>query len=108
MAAKPVDEILGEIKGKIPVYSNGMDMSGDIILCADGVIVRADGNTIKVPFRYITMFEKSGDLPLGKVGVEMDIYDQAGQKHYFHFGMADSHFMTLKKARGKTEEPEKE
>lgn len=109
MAAKPVDDILGEIKGKIPVYANGMDMSGDIILCAEGVIVRAEGNTIKVPFRYITMLEKSRDLPLGKIGVEMDIYDQAGQKHYFHFGMADTHFITLKKACGKTgTPPEKE
>ena len=108
MAAKTVDDILGEIKGKIPVYGNGMDMSGDIILCEDGVIVRAEGNTIKVPFRYITMLEKSRDLPLGKIGVEMDIYDQAGQKHYFHFGMADTHFITLKKACGKKGEPEKE
>ena len=108
MAAKPVDDILGEIKGKIPVYANGMDTSGEIILCADGVIVHADGNSIKVPFRYITMFEKSRDLPLGKVGVEMDIYDQAGQKHYFHIGMADTHFITLKKLCGKKDEPEKE
>ena len=108
MATKPVDDILGEIKGKIPVYANGMDVSGDIILCADGVIVRADGNTIKVPFRYITMLEKSRDLPLGKIGVEMDIYDQAGQKHYFHFGMADTHFITLKKACKKPDETEKE
>jgi len=105
MATKLQDEILGEIKGKIPVYGNGMDMSGDIILCAEGVIVRAEGNTIKVPFRYITMLEKSHDLPLGKIGVEMDIYDQAGQKHYFHFGMSDTHFLTLKKACGKVEKP---
>lgn len=106
MPSKPQsDEILGEIKGKIPIYKNGMDESGDIILCAEGVIVRAEGNTIKVPFRYITMLEKSGDLPLGKVGVEMDIYDQAGQKHYFHVGMSDLHFGTLKKACAKKPEP---
>ncbi len=91
------DEILGEIKGKIPVYKNGLDASGEIILCEEGLIVHADGNTIKVPFRYVTMLEKSSDMPLGKVGVEMDIYDQTGQKHYFHFGMSDQHFMLLKK-----------
>lgn len=92
------DPALGEIKGKIPVYKNGLDASGEIILCAEGIIVRADENTIKAPFRYVKMLEKSSDLPLGKVGVEMDVFDQMGEKHYFHFGMSDSHFLTLKKA----------
>lgn len=94
----PKDDILGEIKGKVLLYGNGLDASGEIILCEDGLIVRAEGNTIKAPFRYVTMFEKSKDLPLGKVGVEMDIYDASGIKHYFHAGMADQHFATLKKA----------
>jgi hypothetical protein len=44
------------------------------------------------------MFEKSKELPLGKVAVEMDVYDPSGQKHYFHMGMAEQHFTTLKKA----------
>ena len=92
------DEVLGEIKGKIPVYKNGLDASGEIILCAEGLIVRAEGNTLKVPFRYVKMLGKSSDLPLGKVGVEMDVFDQMGEKHYFQFGMSDQHFMLLKKA----------
>jgi hypothetical protein len=92
------DDLLGEIKGKVLLYGNGLDASGDIILCEEGLIVRAEGNTIKAPFRYVTMFEKSKELPLGKVGVEMDIYDQSGIKHYFHVGMADQHFVALKKA----------
>ncbi|VVB99242.1 Uncharacterised protein [uncultured archaeon] len=94
---KPKDDVLGEIKGKIPLYGNGLDMSGEIILCEEGVIVRAEDNTIKVPFRYVTMFEQSKELPLGKVGVEMDVYDQSGNKHYYHVGMATQHFTTLKK-----------
>ena len=94
----PKDDILGEIKGKVLMYGNGLDASGEIILCEEGVIVRAEGNTIKAPFRYVTMFEKSKELPLGKVGVEMDVYDQSGNKHYFHVGMADQHFVALKKA----------
>lgn len=97
---KQSDPTFGEIKGKIPVYKNGLDASGDIILCAEGLIIRAEGNTIKVPFHYVKMLEKSNDLPLGKVGVEMDVFDQLGQKHYFHFGMSDMHFLTLKKACG--------
>lgn len=97
----PRDPVLGVIRGKIPVYKNGLDASGDIILCEDGIIVKAEGDTVKVPFRYVTMLEKSRDLPLGKIGVEMDVFDQAGNKHYYHFGMSDSHFLTLKKACSK-------
>ncbi|MEM4554593.1 MAG: hypothetical protein QXT25_01965 [Candidatus Anstonellaceae archaeon] len=98
MPAPKKDEMLGEIKGRIPLYSNGIDLSGQIILCQEGVIIEADGNTLKVPFRYITLLEKSGDLPLGKVGVEMEVFDQAGNKYYYHFGMSDTHFLTLKNA----------
>lgn len=97
MAKPQVDPTYGEIKGKIPVYKNGLDESGEIIVCAQGLIIRAEGNTIKVPFHYVKMLEKSSDLPLGKVGVEMDVFDQLGEKHYFHFGMSDQHFMLLKK-----------
>ncbi len=92
------DDLLGEISGKVLLYGNGLDASGEIILCEGGLIVRAEGNTIKAPFRYVTMFEKSKELPLGKVGVEMDVYDQSGIKHYFHVGMAEQHFVALKKA----------
>ena len=101
------DDMLGEIKGKVLLYGNGLDASGEIILCAEGIIVRAEGNTIKAPFRYVTMFEKSKDLPLGKVGVEMDVYDASGNKHYFHAGMSDQHFAAIKRAisgAGKAEE----
>ncbi len=95
------DPVLGGIMGKIPLYKNGLDMSGDIILCAEGLIVRAEGNTLKVPFRYVQMIEKASDMPLGKVGVEFEVFDQMGEKHYFNFGMSDTHFKTLKKACGK-------
>ena len=93
-----MDDFLGEIKGRMPMYSNGLDSSGEIILCEKGVIVRSGGNSIKAQFSYIKMFEKAGDLPMGRVRAEMDIFDQMGQKHYFYFGFSDLHFATLKKA----------
>ncbi|MCX6769720.1 MAG: hypothetical protein NT051_03500 [Candidatus Micrarchaeota archaeon] len=96
--ANQSDEFLGEIKGKMPMYSNGLDSSGEIILCEKGIIVRAEGNTVKAPFSYVKMLEKSADLPLGRLAAEMDVFDQLGQKHYYHFGMSDQHFIMLKKA----------
>ena len=101
MAAISKDEVLGEIKGKMPLYKNGLDVSGEIILCENGIIVRADGNTLKVPFNYVTGLENISTMPLGKIGVEMDVSDMMGDKHSFKFGISEQHFMALKKACSK-------
>ena len=92
------DDLLGEIRGKMPMYSNGLDASGEIILCEKGLIVRCCGDSVKAPFSYLKMLEKAGELPLGRVRAEIDVYDQLGQKHYFFFGFSDQHFVLLKKA----------
>ncbi len=98
MAKEMKDDVLGTIKGKMPVYKNGLDSSGEIILCESGIIVHTEGNTLRVPFSHVKILGTSGDMPLGKVGVEMDVFDQMGDKHYFHFGMSDMHLNTLKRA----------
>ena len=95
------DEVLGVIKGKMPIYKNGLDVSGHIIMCEEGIIIADGENNLKAPFQYVKMLEKASDLPLGKISVEMDVYDQMGQKHYFQFGMSDQHFNALKKACSK-------
>lgn len=100
--AAPKDDVFGVILGKMPLYKNGLDMSGEIILCETGLIVRADGNSLRVPFGYVTMLEKISAMPLGKVGVEMEVFDQMGDKHSFNFGMSDQHFVMLKKACSKS------
>jgi len=96
--AKQSDPSLGEIKGKMPLYKNGLDSSGEIILCERGLIVRAEGNSVHAPFTYVKMLEKVSEMPLGKVGVEMEVFDQLGEKHYFNFGIAEQHFTMLKKS----------
>jgi hypothetical protein len=101
MANEMKDETLGTIKGKIPVYQNGLDESGEIIICENGIIVRADGNTIRAPYTHVKILGKSVDMALGKVGVEMDVFDQMGEKHYYHIGMSDMHFAALQRACGK-------
>ena len=101
MATIQKDAVLGVIKGKMPLYKNGLDASGEIILCETGLIVRVDGNTLKVPFNYVTMIEKISTMPLGKVGVEMEIFDQMGDKHSFNVGISEQHFVMLKTACSK-------
>ena len=91
----------GAIKAKMPLYKNGLDASGEITLFESGVSVRAEGSTVTVPFSYVKIFEKISDMPLGKIGVEMQVFDQMGYEHNFSFGMGDSHFQMLKRACGK-------
>jgi hypothetical protein len=101
MAKEMMDEAFGAIKGKMPIYKNGLDESGEIILCEKGIIVRAEGNSIRAPFTHVKILGKSVEMALGKVGVEMDVFDQMGEKHYFHIGMSDMHYAALVRACGK-------
>ena len=101
MAKELKDETFGIIKGKIPIYKNGLDESGEIIICEGGIIVRAEGNSVRAPYTHVKILGKSVDMALGKVGVEMDVFDQMGEKHYYHFGMSDMHYAALQKACGK-------
>jgi len=98
MAKEMADETLGTIKGKIPIYRNGLDESGEIVICEKGIIVHADGNTLRAPYTHVKILGKSVDMALGKVGVEMDVFDNLGEKHYYHIGMSDMHFAALQKA----------
>ena len=100
MAKEMRDESLGVIKGKIPIYSNGLDESGEIILCEGGIIVRSGGDNVRAPFTHVKILGKSVDMALGKVGVEMDVFDHLGEKHYYHIGMSDMHYAALQKACG--------
>jgi hypothetical protein len=85
----------------MPVYKNGLDESGEISLCESGVIVKAEGSTLKVPFSYVRTLERISEMPLGKIGVEMQVFDQMGYEHNFTFGISESHFRSLKAALGK-------
>lgn len=98
MAKEARDEILGQIKGKMPMYKNGLDYSGDILLCESGIIIASKEHSIKAPFTHVVMLEKSSDMPLGKVQIELEVFDMLGQKHYIQTGISDIHFLALKKA----------
>ena len=94
------DPVYGAIKGRIPLYKNGLEQSGNLILYEDGFLLDNEGEKIKAPMRYIKMFENIGELPLGKVQVEMEVYDQTGSKFSMVVGMSDQHFLMLKKMLG--------
>jgi len=91
------DSQMGMVKETIMLYGNGMDQSGKIYVCEGGLVIKEKGETIKAPFDYVKMLEKIGKLPLGKVAVEAEVYDQMGNKFSLALNMADSHFDMLKR-----------
>ena len=95
------DAVLGEIKGRIPLFKDAIDEAGSIVLCENGLIIDADGQNFKTAYSFVKSIEKTGDMALGKVGVGMVVYDHIGQKFTFDVCMADQHFEMLKKACGK-------
>ncbi len=91
------DSTMGMVKETIMLYGNGMDQSGKIYVCESGLVIKDKGETIKAPFDYVKMLEKIGELPLGKVAVEAEVYDQMGNKFSLALNMADNHFDMLKR-----------
>lgn len=95
------DAVLGEIKGRIPLFKDAIDAAGNIILFENGLIIDADGQNFKTAYSFVKSIEKTGDMAMGKVGVGMVVYDHIGQKFTFDVCMADQHFAALKSACGK-------
>lgn len=91
------DSQMGFVKETIMLYGNNMDVCGNIYICENGIVVKNAGETIRAPFDYVKLLEKVGDLPLGKVAVEAQIYDQMGTKFDMALNMADSHLEMLQR-----------
>ncbi len=90
------DSLFGMVKETILLYGNGMDASGKIYVCEEGLVIKDKGETIRAPFEYVKMIAKVGELPLGKVAVEAEVYDQMGNRFSLALNMADGHFGLLR------------
>lgn len=91
------DSVFGMVSQSFPVFSNGMDQSGTIYVCEQGLVIKNEGEFIRAPFDYVRNLVKVSDMPLGKWGVNMEVYDQVGNQYRLAFGINDVHFNQLKK-----------
>lgn len=91
------DSVFGMVSESFPVFSNGMDQSGMIYVCEKGLVIKNEGEMIRAPFDYVRNLEKISDMPLGKWGIKMEVYDQVGTRYDLTLGMNDMHFNKLKK-----------
>lgn len=92
-----MDSIFGMVSNSYPVFSNGMDQSGTIYACEKGLVIKHGGETIRAPYEYVRNLMHVSEMPLGKWGVKMEVYDQVGNRFDLAFGMNDMHFNALKK-----------
>ena len=91
------DSVFGMVSQSYPIFSNGMDQSGTIYACEKGLLIKHEGESIRAPYEYVRNLMKVSDMPLGKWGVKMEVYDQVGNRYDLAFGMNDMHFNQLKK-----------
>ena len=92
---------MGIVKTKIPLYNSGFNESGHILLCENGICLRTEEESVKVPYSYVQSIDRIKDLPLAKVLVGISLYDQIGAKVNVEVGMADKHYNELKRVCGK-------
>jgi hypothetical protein len=95
------DSPFGKVKQRIPLFKNVLDSAGSIAICEDGVVIRHESGNVMAPFSYVRKIEKRKDLPLGKVEVEVEVFDQMGEKYDFVFKMSEQDLVTLKRSCGK-------
>ena len=91
------DSQMGFVKETIMLYGENMDQNGTIYVCESGLVIKDKGETIKAPFDYVKLLEKVGELPLGKVAVEAQVFDQMGTKFDLALNMAGQHLEVLKR-----------
>ncbi|HEV8289753.1 MAG TPA: hypothetical protein VGQ00_02240 [Candidatus Norongarragalinales archaeon] len=87
---------LGKLKARFVVNLTDMG-SGSIELFDDGVQINI-GRARTVPYNYIERVEKTGELPLGKVGVTLHFFDPFGNRERTEFAMRDNDFRALQNA----------
>lgn len=92
---------MGAVKTRIQLYSGGFNEAGHILLCENGICLKTEEESVKVPYSYVQFIDRLKDLPLAKVLVGISLYDQVGAKISVEVGMADMHYNELKRACGK-------
>jgi hypothetical protein len=91
------DSVYGMVSHTIALFDNGIDQSGTIYVCEGGLVIKNSGNFIRAPFDYVKKLEPVEEMPLGRVSVIVQCFDQLGMQHQFATSMSDIGLKTLQK-----------
>ncbi len=92
------DPVLGDILETMPIYKGGFDRSGEVVLCKNGIIIKHNGETVKVPYEYVKYLDAMDRMALGRVRANVNVFDQMHGNMDFVFEISDMNFDKLSKA----------
>ncbi|MBI4361118.1 hypothetical protein HY572_05090 [Candidatus Micrarchaeota archaeon] len=86
---------------KAAQYTVFTDKGTGSVSVSDDVLTIQAGRTVRIKTTYVISVEKTGDLALNKVQVQISYYDLFGNKESVSVAMHESDYRGLKKALGK-------
>ncbi len=92
---KESDSLLGDVIEKMTIYKSGFDISGEILLCKKGLVIKHNGDVAKVPFAYVKYLDAMDKMALGRVRANINVFDQTNGNMDFVFEISDMHFNKL-------------
>ncbi len=91
------DSVYGMVSQSIGLFENGLDQTGTIYICEGGLVIKNSGQFIRAPLDYVKKLEQVEEMPMGRVSVIVQVFDQMGAEYNFATSMADMHLKVLQK-----------
>lgn len=91
------DSVYGMVSQSFGLFENGLDQTGTIYVCEGGLVIKNLGQFIRAPFDYVKKLEQVEEMPLGRVSVIVQVFDQMGAEYNFATTMADMHLNALQR-----------
>jgi hypothetical protein len=91
------DSVYGMVSQSIGLFENGLDQTGTIYICEGGLVIKNSGQFIRAPLDYVKKLEQVEEMPMGRVSVIVQVFDQMGGEYNFATSMADMHLKVLQK-----------
>ncbi len=92
-----MDDELGTLKHQEVLYDDNFNEIGKIIIFDRGISLKYKDYSIKVPFNFIAGITKNHDVGLGKVNINLSIYDRLSNRYDLNMNVSDIVYYTLKR-----------
>ena len=91
------DSVYGMVSQNIGLFENGLDQTGTIYICEKGLVIKNNGQFIRAPLEYVKKLEQVEEMPMGRVSVIVQCFDQLGAEYNFATAMSDMQLKALQK-----------
>lgn len=91
------DSVYGMVSYSVNLFENGLEQTGTIYVCEKGLVIKNAGQFIRAPFDYVKKLEGVEEMPMGRMSVIVQCFDQLGAEYNFVTTMADMQLKALQK-----------